>query len=93
MLELHVRNPRLNDEGLQWSEHSTASLDLTRLSQGCLHLSGYVRNECIGTRGCEASPMLYGMPLNRSRGLSQCCIHQTVSNIVEANFTRESGGS
>lgn len=80
-------------QGLVVERMPAAGLDLTRLSQRCLHPSGYVRNEYIGTIGCEASPMLYGMQLNRSRGLSQCCVHQTVSNIVEANCTRENGGS
>ena len=34
---------------------------------------GYVRSEYIGTIGCEASPMLYGMQLNICKGLRKCC--------------------
>jgi len=47
--------------------------------------SGYLIGE-IGTRGCEASPLLYGAALNRSSGLSQCAACQTVGEVCRGQL-------
>lgn len=65
---------------------------LTRTSKEVTRLLSYVRSKYIGTLGCSSSPKLYGKWLNRSKGLSQCCLLiKLLHNLFQEALTRETG--
>ena len=54
----------------------------------------YVTSKYIGTSGCSTSPELYAKWLNRSKGLSQCCLDtKLLDNFAKVAVTRISGES
>jgi 5-methylcytosine-specific restriction endonuclease McrA len=89
--------PRLKGRGLAGASGILASQpDQTQPEHTdgiqSIWLSGSVRDE-IGTLGCEASPNLYGIALNRhTRGRASVVYAKPFHNIVEATITYASRG-